>query len=43
MRLVCYDKQPLKILEQSQQLIYELKCCHYQVLNFVENVFKVND
>ena len=39
----CYGGKSLKISEQSQQVVLEMKCCNYQIFNFVKNDFKVKN
>ena len=39
----CYDEQPLKISEQSEQVVSEIKCYNYKSFNFVKNGFKVKN
>ena len=39
----CSDELPLKILEQRLQVVSDIKCCNYQIFNFVVNGFKVKN
>ena len=32
----CYDEQPLKISDQIQKVISEIKCCNYEIFSFVK-------